>query len=149
MKKTVLYFIAIVGIAAAIAFKPIEKAPIKTDADGITFFKGTFDEALKASAEQGKPIFMDAYTTWCHWCKELDKKTFSDAEVVAYLNENFINLKMDMERGEGPKLAQKYNVQGYPTLLFINSKGTTIGNIYGFATAENFLKDAKAAKASF
>lgn len=148
MKKTVLYFIAIVGMVAAMAFKPTGKATINNK-DGITFFKGTFDEALKASAEQGKPIFMDAYTTWCHWCKELDKKTFSNADVVAYLNENFINLKMDMEKGEGPKLAQKYNVEGYPTLLFLNSEGTTIGNIYGYTTAENFLKDAKAAKAGF
>tara|TARA_Y100001978_G_C23489419_1_gene335593 strand:+ start:210 stop:656 length:447 start_codon:yes stop_codon:yes gene_type:complete len=147
MKKTLLYFIAVVGITAAMAFKPADK--ITPNADGITFFKGTFDEALKASAEQGKPIFMDSYTTWCYWCKELDKKTFTDADVIAYLNENFINLKMDMEKGEGPKLAQKYNVKGYPTLLFLNSEGTTIGNIYGFATAESFLKDAKAAKASF
>lgn len=144
MKKTLVLFIAIAGIAASMAFSPAKKQT--TTAEGIVFFKGTFDEALKASAEQKKPIFMDAYTTWCYWCKELDKKTFSDADVVTYLNENFINLKMDMEKGEGPKLAQKYNVAGYPTLLFLDGQGTVLTSIYGFTNAENFLKDAKTAK---
>lgn len=150
MKRITLILIVLAGVATTMAFnEPIKSNTTTEEKESIAFFKGTFAEALKASAEQNKPIFMDSYTSWCHWCKHLDKTTFKNAEVVSYLNKNFISIKMNMEAGEGPKLAQKYRVSGYPTLLFINSSGETIGRIGGFVKANKFVSKAKKAKNAF
>lgn len=139
--------LAIAALIAAMAFNPQN---MKSSGENkIIFFEGTFDEAVKASAEQKKPIFMDAYTSWCGWCKKLDRTTFSDKGVVEYLNTNFINLKVDMENGQGPSLGKKYRVSGYPTLLFIDSKGSVISRIGGYTTADGFIEQAQKVVLSF
>ncbi len=151
MKRIALILVVLAGVATTMAFNTPneEKTTVADKTESITFFKGTFAQALEASKKQNKPIFMDSYTSWCHWCKHLDKTTFKDAKVISYLNENFINVKMNMEAGEGPKLAQKYRVSGYPTLLFINSEGEAIGRIGGYVKAAAFVKNAKKAKNAF
>uniref|UniRef100_A0A3Q2YUK7 Spermatogenesis-associated protein 20-like TRX domain-containing protein n=1 Tax=Hippocampus comes TaxID=109280 RepID=A0A3Q2YUK7_HIPCM len=48
-----------------------------------------------------KKVFIDIYTDWCGWCKKMDKDTFQNPEVAAYMNENFLMVKMDAE-GKDP-----------------------------------------------
>ncbi len=57
----------------------------------------TFEEAIDANRVAPKKIFIDVYTSWCSWCKVMDKKTFSDSTVAAYMNENFYSVKFDAE----------------------------------------------------
>jgi len=110
---------------------------------GITFFEGTFAEAKTQAAKENKAIFLDAYTVWCGPCKWMEKNTFTDQAVADYYNSNFINVKMDMEKGEGIALARKYRVMAYPTLLFIKSDGTVLGQKMGAKDAKNFLAIGK------
>ena len=105
----------------------------------IQFFEGTFEEALATASKENKLIFMDAYTTWCGPCKWMASNTFTNASVAEFYNKNFINVKMDMERGEGPGLARKYRVMAYPTLLFINPEGEIAHKKMGALPAEAFL----------
>lgn len=113
---------------------------------GIQFFEGTYEEALTKATEEDKLIFMDAYTTWCGPCKWMSRNTFTDAEVASYFNEHFINVKMDMERGEGPGLARKFRIRGYPTLLFLHADGSIAHQKLGALAAEPFLALGKTAK---
>lgn len=113
-----------------------------TPIESIKYFKGSFAEALQESKNQNKPILLDAYTNWCYWCKRLDKTTFSNNKVVSLLNNNFIVLKMNMEEGEGPSIGLKYNVTGYPTVLFFNSNGEVINGIIGYAGSAEFITEA-------
>lgn len=112
---------------------------------GIQFFQGSFDEALTKAAEEDKLIFMDAYTTWCGPCKWMSRNTFTDTDVASYFNDNFINVKMDMEKGEGPGLARKYRVRGYPTLLFLDSDGNIAHQKLGALPSSTFLELGKEA----
>lgn len=114
---------------------------------GIKFFEGTWEEALKAAKKQNKLIFLDVYATWCGPCKRLAAQTFPDPEVGKYFNERFINVKIDGEKGEGPTLRQRYNVRGYPTLLFINHKGEVVKSTAGFRDPERFLELGKSVPA--
>ena len=50
-------------------------------AQGIVFEKGQWADILKKAADQNKPIFVDAYTTWCGPCKWMAKNTFTDEKV--------------------------------------------------------------------
>ena len=57
----------------------------------------SWEEAAKLNAENPKKIFVDVYTDWCGWCKVMDKKTFNDPKVAAYLKEYFYSVKLDAE----------------------------------------------------
>tara|TARA_B110000037_G_scaffold73775_1_gene88597 strand:+ start:218 stop:1417 length:1200 start_codon:yes stop_codon:yes gene_type:complete len=96
------------------------------NAQGIAFFKGTFEEAKAYAQKEDKLIFMDAYAAWCGPCKRMAKNVFPTKEAGDFFNENFVNVKMDMEKGEGRPLAKKYSVGSYPTLLFLDYNGEVV-----------------------
>lgn len=89
----------------------------------IQFRDLTWKEAQKASKKEKKPIFMDAYAVWCGPCKWMSANMFTHNEIADFYNENYICVKFDMEKGEGKDLAKKYNVRGYPTLIYTDHKG--------------------------
>ena len=93
----------------------------------------TFEEAMKKSAQDKKPIFVDVYTDWCGWCKKMDKNTFQTDEVVSYVAQNYHAVKVDAESEDatsfdGQKLTYRqlsggvFQITGYPSIVLINSK---------------------------
>ena len=79
-------------------------------ADEIQFESSAWTEVLAKAGTQKKLVFVDAYTTWCGPCKLMARTVFVDPEVAGFFNDHFINAKIDMEHGEGPELAKKYQV---------------------------------------
>lgn len=110
-------------------------------AQGIQFTTGTWAEIKAEALSQNKIIFMDAYTTWCGPCKWLAANVFTDPAVGEVMNANFINVKFDMEKGEGLAIAKAYNVRAYPTLLFIDGNGDLVHRLCGAMPVEPFLED--------
>lgn len=110
------------------------------NAQEIKFFNGTFDDAVAVANKENKVLMIDFYTDWCVWCKELDKKVYTDLEVSEFANQNFINLKIDAEKGNGIELAKLYKIIGYPTILFLNGKKEEVDRIYGYFPPKEFLK---------
>ena len=95
------------------------------------------EEALQASQDQNKPIFLSIGYSTCHWCHVLEKESFEDEEVAALLNENFICIKVDRE--EHPDVDQFYiNVVeamtgkgGWPlTVIMTPEKTPVFGGTY-------------------
>ncbi len=114
--------------------------------NGIRFeHESTLAAALQKAKSEGKIVFMDAYTTWCGPCKMMSARTFPDSATGVYFNARFVNLKTDMEKGEGPSLALRYGVEYYPTLLFFNADGQVMHKAVGFHNAEELVKLAKTA----
>ena len=114
-------------------------------AEGIVFEHGTWQEALNKAKAENKLIFMDCYTSWCGPCKIMAKDVFTDPDVAKFFNEHFVNVKFDMEKGEGVTLKEKYSVHAYPTLNFINAQGELQHCIVGSMEVEDFLKEAQKA----
>lgn len=106
---------------------------------GIEFETDNWEEILRRSGEEEKLIFLDAFASWCGPCKKMARDVFTDPKVGEFYNENFINAKIDMEKGEGLELAKTYGVKAYPTLLFLNSKGEVVSRICGSMGVEDFL----------
>ena len=113
--------------------------------EGIQFFEGTLKEAKELAAKEHKIIFIDAYTSWCGPCKRMAKDVFTQESVGNFYNKHFINMKIDMEKGEGPKVASKYSVRSYPTFLFIDEKGAIVHQAKGGRPAEQFIGIGKQA----
>lgn len=98
----------------------------------------TWAGLLADARQSGKLIFVDVYTDWCGPCKVMDKEVFTQKQVAEKLNKDFINYKMNAEKGEGISLAQHYNVFSYPTYLFIDGNGALIYRSNGSMPAEDF-----------
>lgn len=89
-------------------------------AQGINFNTGSWKEIIQKAKKEKKIIFVDVYADWCAPCKTMDKEVFTNEAAGKYFNSTFVNYKIDAEKGEGITLAQKYSVQAYPTLIFVN-----------------------------
>lgn len=120
-------------------------------------------DAVAAQKKNKKPIFIDAYTVWCGPCKMLDKNTFSDPKVAEEINKKYNPVKFNAEGNEEIQFAGKLfknqgyqesrkasrnsmheftnflNVQAYPSMIILNTKGSVEKSIIGYHTAEQLL----------
>jgi len=105
------------------------------------FFHGSFDEALAEAREQGKKVFLDVYTDWCGPCIVMQETVFPLPEVGDYFNARFVNYKLDAEDEsiEGPEIAARYEVKGYPTYLILDSEGAEIGRATSGMSGDQFI----------
>jgi thiol:disulfide interchange protein len=83
-------------------------------------------EVLMKAEKEDKIVFIDMYADWCLPCKVMDEEVFNDKATADFMNANFINYKVNGEKGEGPDLAVIYQVRGYPTHLFVDAKGRVL-----------------------
>ncbi|MEO6583347.1 MAG: DUF255 domain-containing protein, partial [Ferruginibacter sp.] len=60
----------------------------------------TIEAMQKEYSKNPKPILIDLYTNWCGWCKVMDKSTYGNDKVAAYINENYYAIKLDAETKE-------------------------------------------------
>lgn len=132
MKKLVI--ICLVALCMVPAF-----AQTQTAAVGINFETSTWAEILAKAKKENKYVFLDAYTTWCGPCKWMDKNVFPTAEAGEYFNKNFVNAKIDMEKGEGLEIAKTYAVQAYPTYLYVDGDGNLVHRVVGSMPTDRFI----------
>ncbi len=126
-------------IALVLAFHLLIAGALSAQEGGMKFSENAWKELLAKAKSMDRIIFMDAYTTWCGPCKMMSKNVFTDKEVGDFYNANFINVKMDMEAGEGIDLASQYAVRAYPTLLFIDGDGAIVHRAVGYHEAAAFI----------
>jgi uncharacterized protein YyaL (SSP411 family) len=96
-------------------------------------------EALAKAKKEDKPIFLSIGYSSCHWCHVMEKQVFSDPEIARYMNENFVNIKVDRE--ERPDLDDVYmtalqvyfqamrsnQTGGWPLSIFLTPDGRPLG----------------------
>lgn len=109
--------------------------------EGIRFAENaTFDQALGMAKEENKLLFVDCYTSWCGPCKMMAREVFTQKIVGDYFNPKFVCIKVDMEKGEGVQLKEKFEVKAFPTFIILNGDGEIISRLVGGGKAEEFIK---------
>lgn len=100
----------------------------------------TLEQALKKAESGKRMVFVDCYTTWCGPCKYMTSNVFPQEVVGDYFNSNFVCLKIDMEKGEGPELVKRYGIRAFPTFLILRPDGSVYHKLLGSGEADAFLK---------
>lgn len=124
----------------------------------------SIEEANKIYSEgTDKKFIVDVYTDWCHWCKVMDKKTFSDPVVVKYLNEHFHMVKFNAEQKESVRHKGKeykweslgrngmnmlgYELlngkMGYPSLVYLDKNLEPIAVSPGYKESGQLLSELR------
>jgi thiol-disulfide isomerase/thioredoxin len=131
MKKIVVGVISLLGLLATAQNREI------------VFNEAAWEMQLATAKKVNKLIFLDAYASWCGPCKMMVKDVFTKDSVADLFNQKFVNVKYDMEKGEGVALKVKYGVRVYPSYLFVNSDGEVIHKIVGGMSVDKFMKEAE------
>ena len=93
--------------------------------------------AAQAEAKKTKrPVLVYFSTTWCGPCKEMKRTTFKDSKVVAE-SRKWTMVQIDAEKQE--KVADKYKVAAYPTMVILKPSGATVSRAVGGMSAGEFL----------
>jgi thiol:disulfide interchange protein DsbD len=102
---------------------------------------------LTEAKENGLPVLLDFYADWCIPCLELDRNTWTDAEVIKVTSDIKL-LKVDLTFFDSPEseaLRKKFNISGVPTVILIRPDGTEAidTRIVGFVPPKEFLAKLK------
>lgn len=128
--------IALIGAGPARAERAIDELTWSTN----------FGDALKKSAREGRPVLVDVWAVWCAPCKLMDETTYRDPSVKAE-SESFVLTKVDADV-QAP-IIERYRVEAFPTVLFLDEKGNEIARFTGFSKASDLAPRMKAVREGF
>lgn len=108
-----------------------------------------YEKGLELAKKEDKMLVIDFTTSWCGWCKRMERETFANQEVIEFFNENVVAVKVWGDSNtktshEGETMSEKaltrtYGVRGFPTFWFLDSEGNRIGPSPGYKKTEQFL----------
>ena len=164
MLKLLISFVLLGPAAFQVNRSTPAAAPVRVEkpaAEKIHWY--SWQEAVELNKTAPKKIIVDVYTSWCGWCKVMDRETFQDDKVVDFLNKNFYCVKMDAEgktpiEFNGQKF--EYVKQGnsgvhtlayslldgqlaFPTIVYLNEKFERVMISQGYKTAVQIIPELK------
>ena len=87
------------------------------------------EEAFAAAAERDVPVFLSIGYATCHWCHVMERESFENEEIAAYMNKHFVSIKVDREQHPDIDAMYMTAVQmmtgggGWPMSSFLDTQG--------------------------
>jgi thioredoxin:protein disulfide reductase len=144
MKKSVKYLKITGAIITALGIVWILKMPVGNTENKLNW-DTNLEHSFTIAKENNKPVVLDFTAEWCTACKELEAMTFSDKNISSELKNNWILAKVDATRDskEVRAVLEKYNVKGFPTVIFFTPNGKEFARFSGFIPPDKFSKYLK------
>lgn len=149
MERTICSFLLVIAAYAGWAQTSSGTSVAQQQDQGICFYSGNWEEVCRKAAGENKVIFLDVYTSWCGPCKKMASEVFTLPEVGSFFNTHFINYKIDAEKGEGIKLAERLGVKSYPSCFFLSPKEKIVASFVGAKNQKAILAEGKKALTNF
>jgi len=108
----------------------------------INFSDSTYEEALQHAKKDNKLLFIFLYDLECSHCENMRKNVLTQAKVYDFLNQNFVNFKLDSKSEKGIQFIQKNKIPSFPAFLFRDSAGVDVVNFTGEMSATEFIEEA-------
>lgn len=120
---------------------------------GVKLNKYNYKDGYAKALKEKKPIVIDLYTDWCHWCKVMEEKTFNDPAIKKVLNSKFVFIQVNPEtsketitfshengefKGSVAEFTQALGVSGYPSMVFMDKNGKVVTMMPGYIPKETF-----------
>ncbi|HET7814417.1 MAG TPA: DUF255 domain-containing protein [Candidatus Baltobacteraceae bacterium] len=77
--------------------------------------------AFDRARAENKPVLLSISAVWCHWCHVMDETSYSDPNVIAAINADYVPVRVDNDRR--PDVNARYNQGGWPTTAFLTPDG--------------------------
>jgi protein disulfide-isomerase len=113
-------------------------AVLTARAEGVNWMTDAAAAQTRAKAEK-KLVMLDfTGSDWCGWCIKLNKEVFSTPEFATYAKANLVAVEVDFpqkkklsdaQKKQNQALADKYKIEGYPTIIVLNSDGKKVGEL--------------------
>lgn len=97
----------------------------------------SYEEGMVVSKVEKKKVFLHFYADWCGFCRKMAQDTFQDSSVVAFLNKNFIPVRVNTDKEQ--QKAANYGVVGLPFTVFLTDRGEPIISLPGYIPADTML----------
>lgn len=129
MKKL---FIVVMAVLALLAMPALVSAADEGWLENI-------DEGLKQGGTESKFVMVDFTAAWCGWCTKLKSEVFETDEFKKVAGEKLVPVSIDADKNR--ELVDKYKVEGFPTILFLDTDGREVSRIVGFRDLQGFLDE--------
>ncbi len=114
--------------------------PIEVSADGDIFADLSLEAALAKAGETDKMVVVDFFATWCGPCKMMDKETWPQEDVVAWVGKHAILIKVDVDKEKA--VAEQFNITAMPTIVFLKADKSEISRFVDAYSATQFVSFA-------
>lgn len=117
-----------------------------TYSGGELFAKVSYDQAFDQAKQSGKLVMIDFMADWCGPCRQLDRTTWKNDEVIAAVHENAVPIKLNVDHNNA--LASKHGVRVLPTIVFLDADGNEVRRFKGYKDAGEFMYELRQATGS-
>lgn len=94
-----------------------------------------FATGLVQARQAGKPVLATFVTSWCGYCSKMNRTTWKAPAVAARLADTIpVRIDVEDEAAQGPQLAERYGIRGYPVQLLLDPAGRVVARSDGYQT---------------
>lgn len=131
--RHILTLVATLGLSAVFA----PRSHASDFPEGSPAFVTSYDAALKAAKESGKPAVLIFSASWCPPCQTNKNTVYPSAQVKPF-HDKFVWAYLDADQEANVPAMQKFGVSGIPHIQFLSKDGAVIGSLVGGTSPERF-----------
>ena len=94
--------------------------------------KISWESVIDQANEEDKIIMISIIAEWCYWCRAMEETTLKDERIIRALDNHFVHMSLNADKGAGQVFSAKYRVDSYPTLLFFGKNGEFLSKRTGY-----------------